>query len=209
MPDEQTATLAAALAAATALPYTVAACELHRPDGWSEGLAVLSSLPIVGSEDLEVEAWGKVCQWVRLQASAGRLLDVYNLHLNPHHADLRQRQLAAVLAWMGDHPGAAARVICGDFNTTADSDAIEQLVPAGFVSAHAERHGSEPERTFPTPLRPEVFARRPGEVIDFIFVDPRQLAVRDCRVTLDQPDPDNPALFPSDHAGLVADLAWR
>jgi len=29
------------------------------------------------------------------------------------------------------------------------------------------------------------------------------------RVTLDRPDAANPALYPSDHAGIVADLAWR
>src|SRR5215216_5794453 len=78
VPDEQNGMLAAALAAATELPYQSAGCELHRPDGWSEGLAVLSSVPLEASDALTVDEWGAVCLWVRLRGWDGRALDLYN-----------------------------------------------------------------------------------------------------------------------------------
>jgi endonuclease/exonuclease/phosphatase family metal-dependent hydrolase len=210
VPDQQTGVLATALSAATELPYAVAACELHRPDGWSEGLAVLTSFPIETSDALEVEGWGSVCLWARLRTPGGRALDLYNLHLNPHHADLRHRQIAAILDWITVHPGADARVLCGDFNATPNGGTIGRIDGSGLISAHAAHHGHEPQRTFPTPLRPDVYARTgAGVCLDYIFLDPATLSVRDCRVTLDQPDPTDASLFPSDHAGLVADLVWR
>ena len=208
VPDEQTAPLSAALSAATELPYHHAGCELHRPDGWSEGLAVLSSFPIEAAEAMETE-WGRICQWVRLRMPEGRALDLYNLHLNPHRPDVRHQQIAAILDWMNEHAGVGARVLCGDFNAVPEGGTIRRVREAGLVSVHAECHGDEPERTFPTPLRPDVYERRPGECLDYIWIDPARLAVRDCRVTLDQPDPKDAALYPSDHAGLVADLVWR
>ena len=209
VPDEQTGPLSVALSAATELPYAIAARELHRPDGWSEGLAVLSSFPIEASDALAVDDWGDVCLWVRLRGPGARAVDLYNLHLNPHRAELRHRQIVAILAWMAEHAGAGARILCGDFNAVPAGDTIRQVRDAGFVSAHAERHGADPARTFPTPLRPEVYERRAGACLDFIFVEPSVLAVRDCRVTLNRPDPNDPALYPSDHAGIVADLAWQ
>jgi len=209
VPDEQTGPLSTALSAAMELTYEVAACELHRPDGWSEGLAVLSSFPVEGSDALAVDGWGNVCLWVRLRGPGARAVNLYNLHLNPHRAELRRRQIAAILAWMDEHPHDGARILCGDFNAVPDGGTVQRVRDAGFASAHAERHGADPARTFPTPLRPDVYERRAGACLDFVFVEPSLMAVRDCRVALDQPDPSDPALHPSDHAGIVADLLWR
>lgn len=210
VPDRQTDMLITALAAATELPYYIASCELHRPDGWSEGLTILSSFPIEASDALEAEGWGKVCLWARLRTPNARALDLYNLHLNPHDAGLRHRQIAAILDWMKAHPGADVRVLCGDFNATPNGGTISLVGNTSLTSAHVAKHGHEPPRTFPTPLRPDVYARAgAGVCLDYIFVDQATLTVRDCRVALDQPDTDDPSLFPSDHAGLVADLAWH
>ncbi|MGH2587793.1 MAG: endonuclease/exonuclease/phosphatase family protein [Dehalococcoidia bacterium] len=208
VPDQQTEPLIAALAAATELPYQSAGCELHRPDGWSEGLAVLTSFSIEASDALAVEEWGNVCQWVRLRTPEGRALNLYNLHLNPHHDDLRHRQIAAIVDWTAVHPAADARLLCGDFNAIPQGSTVARVRQAGFRSAHAEHHGQEPARTFPTPLRPELYERASGVCLDYIWLSPSSLAVRDCRVALDQPDPENTVLYPSDHAGVVADLVW-
>jgi endonuclease/exonuclease/phosphatase family metal-dependent hydrolase len=136
VPDEQTGALSAALSSATELPYQGAGCELHRPDGWSEGLAVLSSFPIETTDALAVDEWGTVCLWARQRAPDGRALDLYNLHLNPHRPDLRHRQIDAILAWMVEHPDADARILCGDFNATPEDGTIRRVLAAGFVSAH-------------------------------------------------------------------------
>jgi endonuclease/exonuclease/phosphatase family metal-dependent hydrolase len=133
---------------------------------------------------------------------------VYNVHLNPSRAAIRRRQLVGLLDWLRAHAGATTRVLCGDFNATTRGSALAPVRAAGLASAHAIRHGDEPLRTFPTPLRPDIHALRPGEPLDYIFVEPATLHVRDCRLALDQPDEDDAALFPSDHAGLVADLVF-
>jgi endonuclease/exonuclease/phosphatase family metal-dependent hydrolase len=209
VPDAQTGPLAAALSAATELRYHVASCELRRPNGWAERLAVLSSFPIEASDALDVDGEGQICLWTRLRLTEERAWDLYNVHLNPSRADIRRRQLAAVLDWMAQRRGEAARVLCGDFNTTTAGTILPAALDAGLASAHALRHGEEPERTFPTPLRPDIYALRPGECLDYIFIDPKGLSLRGCRVVLDRPHAEDPTLYPSDHTGLLADLAWR
>ena len=86
-------------------------------------------------------------------------------------------------------------------------------------------HGREPSYTFPTPMyrgarlgprgrtitsalvRPLMnFKRAPWRTtLDYIFVDER-VAVDDCQVACDVPDPARPWLYPSDHLGLSAVL---
>jgi len=206
IPDEQTATLQTALAAATELPYTLRSCALHRPDGWSEGLALLTNLPVEASAALNVDRWGEVCLWTRIRLEDGLRLDVFNLHLNPHEEDVQLRQVRAVLDWQPAATG-GARILCGDFNALPASAVVRLVTDAGFVSAHRAHHGEEPSCTFPTPLRPEIYARRGPACLDYIFIDPASLSVQECRVTLDQPAPGDRALYPSDHAGIVADLS--
>jgi endonuclease/exonuclease/phosphatase family metal-dependent hydrolase len=86
---------------------------------------------------------------------------------------------------------------------------LDPIRVAGFVSAHAAHHGREPEFTFRGRPDPDSYTRRDSKTVDYIFLDPAFLRVRNCRVVLDQPHPANPALYPSDHAGVMADLAWR
>jgi endonuclease/exonuclease/phosphatase family metal-dependent hydrolase len=209
VPDAQTGLLIAALSASTELRYHVASCELRRPNGWSEGLVVLSSFSIEASDALDVDGEGHICLWTRVRLSAGRALDVYNVHLNPSRVAIRRRQLAGVLDWMASRSGETARVLCGDFNTTTAGAILPAALDAGLASAHALTHGYEPERTFPTPLRPDIYALRPGECLDYIFIDPTALSVRACRVVLDRPHADDPSLYPSDHSGLLANLVLR
>ena len=207
VPDAQTGPLIARLSAATELSYHTASCELRRPNGWVEGLAVLSSFPIEASDALEVDGEGQVCLWTRLRLAENRALDLYNVHLNPSRAAIRRRQLAAVLHWMAAREGQTVRVLCGDFNTITAGSILPAALDAGLTSAHALKHGHEPERTFPTPLRPDIYALRPGECLDYIFIEPSVLSVKECRVVLGLAAADDPALYPSDHAGLLADLA--
>jgi endonuclease/exonuclease/phosphatase family metal-dependent hydrolase len=209
VPDTQTGPLVAALSAATELSYHTASCELRRPNGWVEKLAVLSSFPIEASDALDADGEGQVCLWSRLRLAQGRALDLYNVHLNPSRAAIRRRQLAAVLDWMASRDGQNARVLCGDFNTTSTGSILPAALAAGFASAHALAHGREPDRTFPTPLRPDIYALRPGACLDFIFIEPSVLSVRACRVVLDRPHAGDQALYPSDHTGVLADLAWQ
>jgi endonuclease/exonuclease/phosphatase family metal-dependent hydrolase len=208
IPDQQTSVLAEVLGRATDRRYTVAACEQRRPDGWVEGLAVVTHHAVEASDTIEVDGWGTICLWTRLRTPDRRALDLYNLHLNPHQSALRHRQISAVLDHAAGRQGSDARILCGDFNAAPDGGTVERVRRAGFASAHALHHGAEPERTFPTPLRAEVHARRPATCLDYIFLDPAALSVASCHLALNEPDPADPALYPSDHAGLVAEMIW-
>jgi len=127
-----------------------------------------------------------------------------------------------VLEWLSDLSPNTSIVACGDFNGTPDSSAIA-LMRRSFVSAHAARHGREPDSTFPTPLffgrRPlraavtrgflRLFTNRPGEswrdTLDYIFVS-SHIRVVECDVILDRPAPGDAGLYASDHFGLAATL---
>lgn len=207
VPDRQTEPLVTALAATSELPWSMATASMHRPDGWTEALAVLSAYPITGSDALDVEGAGTVCLWTRLRLPSERGLDVYTVHLNPHDAQLRHRQISGVLGWIDEQSAGRAAVLCGDLNAVPAGATVALVRAAGFRSAHTERHGREPARTFPTTLRPDLFAQRPGVCLDYIFVRGDDLDVRDCRVALADGASGAESLA-SDHAALVADLTW-
>ena len=112
-------------------------------------------------------------------------------------------------------------VLAGDFNGTPDSPAIVRM-RTSFDSAHAIRHGREPDFTYPTPLTSgdrvrsvvtrgllRLFTNQPGcswsGTLDYIFVS-RDIEVIDCSLILDQPDETDATLYASDHFGLAATL---
>ena len=89
-----------------------------------------------------------------------------------------------------------------------------------FDSAHRQIHGEEPEYTIPTPLESSFKDKLQGALrnalkigsqsdakwrgtIDYIFVDPR-LQTQECQIVLDEPDKNDPTLYPSDHFGIYA-----
>ena len=202
--------------------YEVRACAKAGRRSRREGLAVLSRLPVAGDEVLDLGSQRRVAQFVRVEAG-GRPVAVVNGHyhfpVGAHRAQVRQvgRVLERV---RGLEPGTAV-VACGDFNATPEAPAVA-LMRSAFTSAHRARHGREPAFTCPTPLisggrvRRAVtrgllglFAAQPSDLwratLDYLFVGP-EFRVVDCRIILDQPDPDDPTLYASDHFGLLATL---
>ncbi|HEX2851067.1 MAG TPA: endonuclease/exonuclease/phosphatase family protein [Acidimicrobiales bacterium] len=181
--------------------------------GSIKALAILTRLPVVERDDCTGLGRGDVALAVRLDA-AGQPVWVATTHLlfAPTRAgsEIRRGQAARLLEWLGDrHPV----VLTGDFNAT-DGGATVRLVKARLRSAHEAVHGHEPERTHPTPLVhavdteaafgvPELPAGGVG--IDYVFVSD-DVEVADCRLTFTRPSPEEPALYPSDHFGLVARL---
>lgn len=205
VPDEQTGPVLTALAASSERSWYQASAVMHRPDGWSEGLAILSAAPILDSAALDVEGAGVIGLWSRLELTPGRPLDIFTVHLDPHDATLRHRQSEAALASVDELTTGGAAVLCGDFNAAPSGATVTLVRAAGFRSAHTERHGAEPARTFPTTLRPNVYEVRPGVCLDYIFVR-GAFAVRSCRVALAAGEASTS--LASDHAALVADLTW-
>lgn len=188
-----------------------------------EALAIISRLPYKDESVLDLGGQDRIAQRVGLNFGNSTIYLV-NSHLywQPGESAARLRQVERLLDWLPGFSGDPPGIVCGDFNGTPETQAI-QLMRQRFLSAYATVHGKEPEYTCPTPLPRSAwsvtrtflgffFLIRPQHInlswrgtLDYIFVDPR-LAVTDCRVVLDQPSPENSRIYPSDHFGLYAEI---
>lgn len=194
------------------------------PEGQSEGIAILSHLPIQAAQSLELPGpQGRVAQCVEVLAGE---IPVYfaNGHFfwQPGESETRERQVDMLLSWIKDLTGSYPTIICGDFNATPETDAIQTMY-RHFRSAYLSMHGREPAFTCPTPLKRTLKSRlvtlrsyfvylRPQHInpfwrgtLDYIFVDPSS-QVNACEVILNQPAEHRSSLYPSDHFGLFADI---
>jgi endonuclease/exonuclease/phosphatase family metal-dependent hydrolase len=177
---------------------------------FSEGPAILSRFPIARSEIHKLPRCGRrldprVLLFVELVTPAG-LLPVFSTHTSGHacHAEA---VAALVRERRGDLPG----VLMGDLNAVESSTAIKSLLEeAGLVDAFRAKHPEAPGYTVWQPvLVPE---RRAFRRVDYVLMAPGRIfpgAVVDSRVVVDAPGrlPDGSAIWPSDHYGVLADLA--
>lgn len=177
---------------------------------FSEGPAILSRFPIARSETHRLPQCGRrmeprVLLFAELETPAGPL-PVFSTHTrgNPCHT----RAVAAlVLERRADLPG----VLMGDLNAVESSEAMRALTQeAGFVDAFRARNPDAAGATVWQPVTaPE---RRAFRRVDYVLVVPGRAspgAVIDSRVVVDAPGqlPDGTTLWPSDHYGVLADLA--
>jgi endonuclease/exonuclease/phosphatase family metal-dependent hydrolase len=170
----------------------------------AEGVAILSRLPVLEHERLELPEGERVAQRIAVEVEARRV-NIANTHL--HHRpmedeSIRLPQMRALLDWMFSRDS-QHWILTGDMNALPDSTTIA-TANERLRSAYFDRHGDHPV-TFPTPL---VAAPRLGVAIciDHIFYDPATLRVTDARVIAQETHPDDPTLCPSDHFGLAADI---
>ena len=172
--------------------------------GLWEGIAVLTRLPIVERDWLDLQIHNRVATHVAVQLPGGGLLDFYNVHLSSKTAEARTAQARLLLGWL-DERADNPQILVGDFNAPPDEPAVGVLTER-LRSAYAAVHGREPEKTVPTPLRGP--AQGPDAVLDYIFVNDR-IAVHGASVAFDRAAPDNPRLVASDHYGLMATVSVR
>jgi endonuclease/exonuclease/phosphatase family metal-dependent hydrolase len=172
-----------------------------------QAIAFLTRLPVLEHEGLDYLSMDRVAQRLLLDLGGGVRLDLYNTHL--HHpatveAERTRRQEAAhLLRWMSRHR-TLPQVVVGDFNALPGGRAVA-LMKRRFLSAHETAHGREPAYTWPSPLLAEP-PEAPG-TLDYVFVSRRGIRVMEARVAFNRPHADDPALYPSDHFGLLARLA--
>jgi endonuclease/exonuclease/phosphatase family metal-dependent hydrolase len=144
---------------------------------------------------------------VALPGGAGLLMAVTHLHHEVPDAERRDAQAAALVAWLDGAPPTAAQVVVGDFNADPAEPAYARMRAAGFRSAHLEAHGAEPTVTWPSGLQaPAMDADGDPGCLDYIWLR-GAAAVSAARVVYDRPAVHDRTLYPSDHFGLVADLA--
>jgi endonuclease/exonuclease/phosphatase family metal-dependent hydrolase len=169
-----------------------------------DGEALLTKLPIVETGNLDYRTRDMVALVARLRAGR-QLVDVYVTHLYMTSGDdsLRQFQVQQLLAWIGSRDDVGLRVACGDFNATLDQPS------AALMAKHFR-----PTQTAPTAFTP--LAGEKGEVshpqgprmdrcIDYIWLD-GPLEVLASKVCFDRPSASDATLYPSDHAGVWADV---
>jgi endonuclease/exonuclease/phosphatase family metal-dependent hydrolase len=171
-----------------------------------EGEALLTRYSVVETAHLDYRTQDMVAQVVRLKIE-GRVLDVYVTHLYRSRGDdaLRLYQVQQLLAWIASRDEVEARVVCGDFNATLDMPSA-QLMARVF----------QPTQTAPTAFTPlqDIDGRvshpywpRFDRCIDYIWVA-GPLEVCASGVCFNIPSATDPTLWPSDHAGVWADLSF-
>lgn len=169
-----------------------------------EGEALLTRLPIVETGNLDYRTRDIVALVARVKAGE-QAVDVYVTHQYMSRGDesLRLFQAQQLLGWIESRDDAVAKIVCGDFNATLDA-------PSAALMATRFR----PTQTAPTaftPLADDVgtvthrYWPRMDRCIDFIWVSPA-LEVVASAVCFNQGSAQDPALYPSDHAGVWADL---
>ena len=134
-----------------------------------------------------------------------RPVDFYVTHLYMSRGDdsLRLFQVQQLLQWIESRADGTPAIVCGDFNATLDASS------AGLMATRFR-----PTQTMPTAFTP--LADRNGAVshpywprmdrcIDYIWISVG-IEILASEVCFNRPSPDDPWLWPSDHAGVWADL---
>jgi endonuclease/exonuclease/phosphatase family metal-dependent hydrolase len=171
-----------------------------------EGEALLTRYPVVETANWDYRTLDMVAQVVRLDIDRRRR-DVYVTHLYRSRGDdaLRLYQVQQLLAWIDSRDDVEARVVCGDFNATLEMPSA-QLMASIF----------HPTQTAPTAFMPlqdtdgsvsHPYWPRFDRCIDYIWVA-GPLAVQASDVCFNTPSATDPTLWPSDHAGVWADLSF-
>jgi len=171
-----------------------------------EGEALLTRLPIIESGNFDYRTRDMVALVARLQAGA-HAVDVYVTHQYRSRGDesLRLFQAQQLLAWMDTRNDVEARIVCGDFNASPDA-------PSATLMASRFR-ATQKEHTAFTPLSDgrgavsHPYWSRMDRCIDYIWIT-GPMAVDSSSVCFNQASSDDPTLYPSDHAGVRADLLW-
>ena len=137
----------------------------------------------------------------------GTPLDIYATHLFMSRGDdsLRLFQVQQLLAWIETRDDVSASIVCGDFNATLDAPSAAlmatrfrptQTKATAFTPlADADGSVSHPDR------------QRMDRCIDYIWVSDG-VQIVDSGVCFNQPSPQDPSLWPSDHVGVWADLSF-
>ena len=190
--------------AATGIPYKLV--QQTRVNGLSkvEGEALLTRFPIVETGNFDYQTRDIVALVARL-AVEDTLVDFYVTHLYMSRGadSLRLFQVQQLLQWIDTRADGTPSVVCGDFNATLEAPSAAQM---------ASRF--RPTQTAPTAFTP--LADRDGAVshpywprmdrcIDYIWISDG-IDILASEVCFNRPSPDDPSLWPSDHAGVWADL---
>jgi endonuclease/exonuclease/phosphatase family metal-dependent hydrolase len=177
---------------------------------FEEGPAILSRWPIVETEVIDLPRCARfydprVVLRAALDTPRGRM-QVFSTHLA--HDRCQAKRLGE---FVRTHAGSLPALLMGDFNASESIDWMQALIrDAGLVDAYRAANPSAPGPT--VWQRPEAPDPTVTRRVDFIFILPGTAVpalVRSSRVILSTPGrlANGTALWPSDHYGVVADIA--
>lgn len=145
---------------------------------------------------------------VSLAGGASVLVTVTHLHHLGPDEGLRDEQARQLLSWLATAPPTDAQVVMGDFNADPAEPAVMRMRADGYRSAFAEANGADPAVTWPSGLQaPAMDTDGSAECLDYIWIR-GAVRVESARLAFDRPAADDPTLFPSDHLGIEARLAF-
>ncbi|MFW6183782.1 MAG: endonuclease/exonuclease/phosphatase family protein [Chloroflexota bacterium] len=172
--------------------------------GYFEGVGILTRLPVVSSDAINLGHEGRVALRANVVLSSGETLDFIATHLHhvSHAHQARLEQVMLLTGWANEIGRVPLQVFAGDFNEVPDGPAIAQMKQT-YRSALAETRGYEPLATFPTALV-ESYDGWSG-CLDYIFIS-SGLRVANAGLFADEHAEEDDTLYPSDHVGLYADL---
>lgn len=176
------------------------------------GLAVLVRGSVVSAGRFSLpseDAGGERIALVVTAIVDGQEIVAGNLHLSHLHGDDARRceQLNAALGATAWRRRASLRVLGGDFNTTAGSQAFAALKGYPELEVRSVSSSDAALPTHPLPPRPG----RAGRAIDHLFTvsvgdEPRPRILRS-EVVMNQPSPRG--VWPSDHAAVFSEIAFH
>lgn len=176
----------------------------HLFKGFFEGIGILSRLPILSHDAINLGYQGRVALRANVALPSGQTLDFVATHLHSaaHDREAREEQVMALVGWLNDTGRAPAQIIAGDFNEIPSGPAI-QYMKQTYRSVFVAARGYEPLATFPTAL----VERQDGWAgcLDYIFISPG-VGVCEARLFCRTAADDDPTLYPSDHVALWARL---
>lgn len=177
----------------------------HLTRGYFEGLAILTRLPIVSHDAVNLGYQGRIALRVNVELPTREPLDFVAVHLH-HGAEDRQARLEQGLrltGWLNDHNPARKQVIAGDFNEIPSGPVI-QFIKQTYRSAFEEIRGYDPIATYPTAL----IARSDGwsGCLDYVFISQAVNRVMSAKIFCNKSAPQDTRLYPSDHVGLLVEL---
>jgi endonuclease/exonuclease/phosphatase family metal-dependent hydrolase len=177
----------------------------HVTRGLSGGVGVLSRLPVLYSESINLGNGGRAALRVHVELPSHQTMDFVStqLHHVPYEKEARQDQAMKLMSWLHGHKRVPIQVVAGDMNESPDGLAITHIKQS-FRSAFESAYGREALATYPTVLI------GPGIDLalcrDYIFVSPAVHKVTKVGIFCDEPASGDNTLYPSSHIGLLATL---
>lgn len=173
--------------------------------GLFEGIAVLTRLPILSHDHFSLGYGGHLALRVNVELPTRESLDFVATKMSQKtdEQEARLEQVLMLQGWLQGRDIAPLQVIAGDFGEGPTGLAIKQMNQA-YRSVFREVRGEELIATYPTALVST--ANEKPACRDYIFLSPAVSNVLDAHLFCKKPSIEDPALYPSNHIGLLATL---